>query len=195
MSLSQIVAADQALWQKVSQETRGMILTSGDPKPVDKAVMEFMDCAEVTYHLLPTKDGHNPDKPPKPPKNPKNPKTPQSRMKMLIVLLRRQRLIFHQIVRLRMIQIRTCALDTTESLVRLGGRRVVVACTYVGGRAAARSRHTRIAPRVSHPSDKRRTSWMEALEVIQLMIKKTPTTVSHLSIVFLRFSISQMFQH
>ena len=64
VSLSQIVAADQALWQKVSQETRGMILTSGDPKPVDKAVMEVMDCAEVTYHLLPRKDSHNPDKPP-----------------------------------------------------------------------------------------------------------------------------------
>ena len=33
-----VFAADQALWQKVSQETRGKILTSGDPKPVDKAV-------------------------------------------------------------------------------------------------------------------------------------------------------------
>lgn len=77
ISLSQIVAADQALWQKVSQETRGSILTTGDPKPVDKAVTEFMDCAEVTYHLLPSKDSHNPDKAPKPPKPPKPPKNPR----------------------------------------------------------------------------------------------------------------------
>ena len=75
VSLSQIVAADQALWQKIAQETRGLILTSGDPKPVDKAVLEFMDSAEVTYHLLPVRDGPkpNPDKPPKPPKPPKKP--------------------------------------------------------------------------------------------------------------------------
>ena len=38
VSLSQIIAADQALWQKVSQETRGKILTSGNPKPIDQAV-------------------------------------------------------------------------------------------------------------------------------------------------------------
>ena len=55
VSLSQIVAADQALWQKIAQETRGLILTSGDPKPVDKAVLEFMDSAEVTYHVRSTK--------------------------------------------------------------------------------------------------------------------------------------------
>ena len=60
ISLSQIVAADQALWQKVAQETRGLILTSGDPKPVDKAVLDFMDSAEVTYHLLPITDGRIP---------------------------------------------------------------------------------------------------------------------------------------
>ena len=63
ISLSQLVAADQALWQKVAQETRGAILTSGDPKPVDKAVQEFMDSAEVTYHLLPIRDGHKPGDP------------------------------------------------------------------------------------------------------------------------------------
>jgi len=39
VSLAQIIVADQALWQKASQETRGKILTSGDPKPVDKAVL------------------------------------------------------------------------------------------------------------------------------------------------------------
>ena len=53
---AQIIAADQALWQKVAQDTRGQVLTSGDPKPVDKAVMENMDSAEVTYHLLPLRD-------------------------------------------------------------------------------------------------------------------------------------------
>ena len=77
VSLAQIIAADQALWQKVSQETRGKILTSGDPKPVDKAVSDFMDAAEVTYHLLPVRDHGKADPPirdPKPPKKPpKNP--------------------------------------------------------------------------------------------------------------------------
>ena len=80
ISLSQLVAADQALWQKVAQETRGAILTSGDPKPVDKAVQEIMDSPEVTYHLLPMRDGPkpgDPDKPPKPPKQPKPPKNPK----------------------------------------------------------------------------------------------------------------------
>ena len=76
VSLAQIIAADQALWQKVSQETRGEILTSGDPKPIDQAVQSFMDAAEVTYHLLPMRDGPKSDpriKDPKPKKNPKNP--------------------------------------------------------------------------------------------------------------------------
>ena len=80
ISLAQIVAADQALWQKVAQETRGSILTSGDPKPVDRVVQDFMDSAEVTYHLLPIRDGPkpaDPDKPPKPPKPSKPPKNPK----------------------------------------------------------------------------------------------------------------------
>ena len=73
VSLAQIIAADQALWQKVSQETRGKILTSGDPKPVDKAVSDFMDAAEVTYHLLPVRDHGKADPPIKDPKPPKKP--------------------------------------------------------------------------------------------------------------------------
>ena len=82
VSLSQIIAADQALWQKVSQETRGKILTSGDPKPIDQAVQDFMDAAEVTYHLLPMRDHPKADPPirdPKPKKNPKNPNNPRGR--------------------------------------------------------------------------------------------------------------------
>ena len=74
VSLAQIIAADQALWQKVSQETRGKILTSGDPKPVDKAVLDFMDAAEVTYHLLPVRDHPKPNPAPKDPKPKKPPK-------------------------------------------------------------------------------------------------------------------------
>ena len=81
VSLSQIIAADQALWQKVSQETRGKILTSGDPKPIDQAVQDFMDAAEVTYHLLPMRDHPKADPPIKDPKpkNPKNPNNPRGR--------------------------------------------------------------------------------------------------------------------
>ena len=73
VSLAQIIAADQALWQKVSQETRGKILTSGDPKLVDKAVLDFMDATEVTYHLLPVRDQPKSDPPLKDPKPPKKP--------------------------------------------------------------------------------------------------------------------------
>ena len=47
VALSQVIAADQALWQLVAQETRGQVMTSGDPRPVDKAVKEFMDAPEV----------------------------------------------------------------------------------------------------------------------------------------------------
>ena len=79
VSLAQIIAADQALWQKVSQETRGKILTSGDPKPVDKAVLDFMDAAEVTYHLLPVRDHAKADPPIKDPKPKKPPKNPNPR--------------------------------------------------------------------------------------------------------------------
>jgi len=56
VTLAQIISADQALWQKIAQEVRGQVLTSGDPKPVDKAITENMDSAEVTYHLLPLRD-------------------------------------------------------------------------------------------------------------------------------------------
>ncbi len=79
VSLAQIVAADQALWQKVSQETRGKILTSGDPKPIDEAVQNFMDAAEVTYHLLPMRDHPKSDPPIKDPKPKKPPKNPNPR--------------------------------------------------------------------------------------------------------------------
>lgn len=61
ISLAQVIAADQALWQLVSQETRGQVLTSGDPRPIDKAVKDFMDAPEVSYHLLPMRDSHKPD--------------------------------------------------------------------------------------------------------------------------------------
>ena len=56
ISLSQVVAADQALWQVVAQETRGKILTVGSPKPIDAAVTSAKDSAEVMYHLLPLRD-------------------------------------------------------------------------------------------------------------------------------------------
>ena len=51
-----MVAADQALWQVVAQETRGKILTVGSPKPIDAAVALAKDSAEVMYHLLPLRD-------------------------------------------------------------------------------------------------------------------------------------------
>ena len=35
VTLSQVIAADQALWQLVAQEIRGQVMTSGDPKPID----------------------------------------------------------------------------------------------------------------------------------------------------------------
>ena len=56
ISLSQVIAADQALWQVIAQETRGQILTTGSPKPIDAAVDSAKDCAEVMYHLLPLRD-------------------------------------------------------------------------------------------------------------------------------------------
>ena len=56
VTLQQVIAADQALWQLVAQETRGQVVTSGDPKPIDKAVKEFMDSPEVSYHLLPMRE-------------------------------------------------------------------------------------------------------------------------------------------
>ena len=90
VTLQQVIAADQALWQLVAQETRGQVMTSGDPKPIDKAVKESMDSPEVSYHLLPMRDSHkgdghdlkdkkekkdkkrkNEQDPDKPPKNPK----------------------------------------------------------------------------------------------------------------------------
>ena len=56
ISLSQVVAADQALWQVVAQETRGKILTVGSPKPIDAAVTSAKDSAEAMYNLLPLRD-------------------------------------------------------------------------------------------------------------------------------------------
>ena len=56
ISLSQVVAADQALWQVIAQETRGKILTVGSPKPIDTAVASAKDSAEFIYHLLPLRD-------------------------------------------------------------------------------------------------------------------------------------------
>ena len=56
ISLSQVIAADQALWQVVAQETRGKILTVGSPKPIDAAVTSAKDSAEVMYYLLPLRD-------------------------------------------------------------------------------------------------------------------------------------------
>ena len=76
-----MIAADQALWQKIAQETRGQVLTSGDPKPVDRAFIEHMDSAEVTYHLLPICEPGKADplKDPKDPKPKKNPRPPKGR--------------------------------------------------------------------------------------------------------------------
>ncbi len=56
ISLAQVIAADQALWQVIAQETRGKILTSGAPKPIDAAVTLAKDSAEVMYHLLPLRE-------------------------------------------------------------------------------------------------------------------------------------------
>ena len=56
ISLAQVIAADQALWQVISQETRGKILTVGSPKPIDAAVALAKDSPEVVYHLLPLRD-------------------------------------------------------------------------------------------------------------------------------------------
>ena len=49
ISLAQVIAADQALWQVISQETRGKILTVGTPKPIDAAVALAKDSPEVMY--------------------------------------------------------------------------------------------------------------------------------------------------
>ena len=114
VSLSQIVAADQALWQKIAQETRGLILTSGDPKPVDKAVLDFMDSAEVTYHLLPVRDGPkpNPDKPPKPAKPRRSRIQRTQRQVTVIVLPKLPRWASQAIVRRKTTRIGTSALHS-----------------------------------------------------------------------------------
>ena len=53
ITLQQLIAADQALWQRVAQETRGQVLVTPDPKPVDKAIREAADHIDIMYHLLP----------------------------------------------------------------------------------------------------------------------------------------------
>ena len=45
--------ADKTLWVLVAQRTRGQVLTSGSPLPVDSAVEALLDSPEVTYCLMP----------------------------------------------------------------------------------------------------------------------------------------------
>ena len=164
ISLAQIVAADQALWQKVAQETRGSILTSGDPEPVQ----DFMDPAEVTYHLLPIRDGPKPADPDKPPKPPKPPRI--QRGQHLVTLTdspRIQRWISRVIVQPRMMQIRISALHTTERRAQSGAPNADVEFIYAGGKGALASTLIQIAPRAKPQSDRRRASWMWMLDSIQ----------------------------
>ena len=156
VSLAQIIAADQALWQKVSQETRGKILTSGDPKPVDKAVLDFMDAAEVTYHLLPVRDHPKPDPAPKDPK----PNSHQSLGILVIADLQEKtemarllRLTSQMAVLQRMIQTKIFALHSIAKHVQSEDTSVAGAYMFAGGRIASVSMLSQTAQRESQMSD------------------------------------------
>ena len=57
-NLQQLVEADRTLWMHVAQNTRGAVLTSGAPLPVDAAVEKAQDSPEVAFCLLPRPGGH-----------------------------------------------------------------------------------------------------------------------------------------
>lgn len=57
VSVQQVIQADLALWQLVSQKTRGNVYAIGDVKPVDQAISEAAESLEVMYHLLPLPSG------------------------------------------------------------------------------------------------------------------------------------------
>ena len=63
VTLSQIVDADRTLWVLVAQETRGKVLTSGTPLPIDAAVDAFKDAPDVAFALLPRSKGSVPPPP------------------------------------------------------------------------------------------------------------------------------------
>ncbi|CAE7488572.1 unnamed protein product [Symbiodinium sp. CCMP2592] len=65
VTLSQVVDADRTLWVLVAQETRGKVLTSGTPLPIDAAVDAFKDAPDVAFALMPRTKGSVPP-PPKP---------------------------------------------------------------------------------------------------------------------------------
>eukprot|EP00439_Symbiodinium_sp_Y106_P005195 s11296_g1.t1 len=61
--LEPIVDADRTLWVLVAQETRGKVLTSGAPLPIDAAVDAFKDAPDVAFALLPRSKGSVPPPP------------------------------------------------------------------------------------------------------------------------------------
>ena len=65
VTLNQVVDADRTLWVLVAQETRGKVLTSGNPLPIDAAVDAFKDAPDVAFALMPRNKGSAPP-PPKP---------------------------------------------------------------------------------------------------------------------------------
>lgn len=57
VSIQQIIQADLALWQLVSQKTRGNVYAAGEPKPLDTAIADASESLDVLYYLLPTPGG------------------------------------------------------------------------------------------------------------------------------------------
>ena len=56
-SLQQIIEADKTVWMLVAQRTRGEVLTSGSPRPIDAALAAVQDSPEVAFCLLPRPGG------------------------------------------------------------------------------------------------------------------------------------------
>lgn len=56
-SLQQLIEADKTVWMLVAQRTRGEVLTSGSPLPVDAALASVQDSPEVAFCLLPRPGG------------------------------------------------------------------------------------------------------------------------------------------
>ena len=52
VTLQQLVQADQELWLHAAQEVRGKNLLA-TPKPLDQALTQLQQSAEIRYHLLP----------------------------------------------------------------------------------------------------------------------------------------------
>lgn len=146
VTLAQIISADQALWQKIAQEVRGQVLTSGDPKPVDKAITENMDSAEVTYHLLPLRDSAS-SRTTTETQTSERRETKTIRSKRRKEMKKLQRLTFRKVVLPRTIQIRIFVLATIANHALSEGRSVAGACIFVGRKDAMENILSQIATR------------------------------------------------